>query len=274
MRRALWLVALAGASSAQAQETVANPHVVISLVPEHPAVVPGQPFRVALRFQPEEGWHIYWRNPGQSGIATTVRWTLPAGFRTDSLAWPVPELYDIAGILTHVLHGESVLLTTVTPPLAPASSPARIDAAIHYGICKDVCLPGVAHLSLPLGWARPDSRESRVESREWTAALRAAEARRPRSGGPLVEARVADTMLVLTVRARPGQPLPDTVTFYASDRDVLPAAVRAVVRRGATSVTLRAPLRETPARVRGVLVGGSPSAARPVGWGVEVAVRE
>lgn len=272
MSRALWLAALAAAPSVQAQEIVANPHVVISLVPEHAGVLPGQPFRVALRFQAEAGWHIYWRNPGQAGIATAVRWTLPTGFRTDSIAWPVPELYEIAGILTHVLHGESVLLTTVSPPLVPASSPARIGATIHYGICKEVCLPGEANLNLHLGWVTPGSRESSVVSREWTAVQRTAEARRPRPGGPTVEARVADTVLVLTVRARPGQPLPDTLTFYASDRDVLPGALRAVVRRGASSVTLRAPLRETPTRVRGVLVGGSPGAARPVGWAVDLRV--
>jgi thiol:disulfide interchange protein DsbD len=269
VRRALWLAALAAAPLVQAQEIVANPHVVISLVPEHDGVLPGQPFRVALRFQAEAGWHIYWRNPGQAGIATAVRWTLPTGFRTDSLAWPVPELYEIAGILTHVLHGESVLLTTVTPPLVPASSPARIGATIRYGICKEVCLPGEARLTLPLPWI---SGEQKAERREWRTALQSAQARQPRPGGPTVEARVADTVLVLTVRSRPGQPLPDTLTFYASDRDVLPGALRAVVRRGATSVTLRAPLRETPTRVRGVLVGGNPGAARPVGWAVDLRV--
>ncbi len=141
-----------------------------------------------------------------------------------------------------------------TPPLAPALSPPRIGATVRYGICKEVCLPGEARVTIQLPWSGPDSRESRVESREWRTALQSAEARRPRAGGPTVEARVSDTVLVLTVRARPGQPLPDTLTFYASDREVLPRAVRAGVRRGATSVTLRAPLRETPTPVRGVLV--------------------
>ncbi|HEX9166608.1 MAG TPA: protein-disulfide reductase DsbD domain-containing protein [Gemmatimonadales bacterium] len=273
MRPSLFLVAaLAAAPGAGAQETVANPHVVISLVPEHHAATPGQPLRLALRFQPEPGWHIYWRNPGQAGIATSVAWTVPPGFRTDSLAWPVPELYDIAGILTHVMHGETVLRTTVLVPLVVAASPARIGAEVRYGVCKEVCLPGVARLSLQLGWATPGSRESSVVSREWTAVQQTSEARQPRAGGPAVAVRLADTVLVLTVRAKPGQALPDTLTFYASDRDVATAAVRAVVRRGATTATLRVPLRATPSRVRGVLVGGSPGAARPVGWAVDLRV--
>jgi len=272
VRPALLLAAaLAAAPVAGAQETVANPHVVISLVPEHHAAMPGQPLRLALRFQTEPGWHIYWRNPGQAGIATSVQWTVPPGFRTDSLAWPVPELYDIAGILTHVMHGETVLRTTILVPLVVAASPARIGAEVRYGVCKEVCLPGVARLALQLPWI---SGERKAESREWQAALQTAEARQPRRGGPAVEARLADTVLVLTVRATPGQTLPDTLTFYASDRDVLAGAVRTAVRRGATTVSLRAPLRETPTRIRGVLVGGSASAARPVGWAVDVPVRE
>jgi thiol:disulfide interchange protein DsbD len=265
VKRALLLgAALAAAPGVGAQEMVSRPHVVISLVPARFAMSPGQPLRLAIRFQAEPGWHIYWRNPGQAGIATTIQWTMPSGFTTDSLAWPVPERFEVAGIVTHVLHGESVLTTALLPPLVAAASPARIGAEIRYGICKEVCLPGEARLALSLPWA---SGEQGAESREWRAVQQAAGARRPRAGGPLVEARVAGTELALTVRARPGQPLPDTLTFFASDRDLVPGAISAAVPRGATSITLRAPLRETPRRVRGVLAGGSRA-----GWAVEVKV--
>ena len=273
MRRILAALLVSGGPlAAQQTSTVANPHITISLVPERATFQPGQPLRLAVRFQAEPGWHLYWRNPGQSGIATSVQWHLPQGFRADSVAWPVPELYDIAGVRTHVMHGESVLLTSIIPPIVAASSPVRIGAGIRYGICKEVCLPGTANLVLELAWAN-DSRESRGEWGEWTAALRAAEARRPAAGGPEVRAVLRDTLLVLTVRAAPGQALPDTLTFFATDRGVLAGATRVAVRRGATSATLHAALRESLTRLRGVLVGGSPSAARPVGWAGDLPVR-
>jgi thiol:disulfide interchange protein DsbD len=271
VRRVLAALLVAGGPlAAQQPSTVTNPHLTISLVPARSAVTPGQPLRLAVRLQAEPGWHVYWRNPGQSGIATTVRWTLPRGFRSDSLAWPVPELYDIAGVITHVLHGESVLLTSIVPPATAASSPVRIGAEIRYGVCKEVCLAGSARLGLELAW---DVGQPKAESGAWRASLRGAEARRPLTGGPEVRAVLRDTLLVLTVRAVPGQALPDTLTFFATDRDVLAGAARIGVRHGATSATLLAALRETPSRLRGVLVGGSPSAARPVGWAVDLPVR-
>jgi thiol:disulfide interchange protein DsbD len=263
------------ATPAAAQQQLANPHVVITLAAEVSRVTPGGPFGVAIRFQPDPGWHVYWRNPGASGIGTTVRWVLPAGFRSDSIAWPVPELYDIAGIRTHVLHGDMVLETRVTPPAAVRASPVRIEAEIRYGICQDVCVPGSARIRLDLAWSSVVGRPSSATNPDWRSVMGVAETRRPRTtGGPTVLAVLADSVIRLTIRPGAGQSVPDTVTFFATDRDVLPAAVSAPVRRGAAEAVLRLPLSATPAGpLRGVLVFGNPAARVPVGWPVAVPVR-
>jgi len=44
------------------------------------AIAPGQPFMLGFKFTIAPGWHIYWKNPGDSGLPTEVKLNLPEGF--------------------------------------------------------------------------------------------------------------------------------------------------------------------------------------------------
>jgi DsbC/DsbD-like thiol-disulfide interchange protein len=79
----IWLFALLFASPAAfalSGNTVATDNVKARLVSEVAAVGPGQQFWVALELDIREGWHTYWRNPGDSGEPTKLAWQLPPGF--------------------------------------------------------------------------------------------------------------------------------------------------------------------------------------------------
>jgi len=69
-------LALASALTAAPVKTA---HVEAELVAAKTAIVPGEPSTIALRLAIEKGWHTYWRNPGDSGLPTTLTWKLPAG---------------------------------------------------------------------------------------------------------------------------------------------------------------------------------------------------
>jgi thiol:disulfide interchange protein DsbD len=60
------------------------------LVAEPAAVKAGEPFWVGLRLRVQDHWHVYWRNPGDSGEAPTITWQLPAGFAAGPIVWPTP----------------------------------------------------------------------------------------------------------------------------------------------------------------------------------------
>src|SRR5688572_24248993 len=53
-----------------------GPLVKASLVADQNAVVPGQPFTVAVKLEHAPEWHTYWVNPGGTGLPTTIKWTL------------------------------------------------------------------------------------------------------------------------------------------------------------------------------------------------------
>ena len=42
-------------------------------------VAPGKPVWLGLAIDHQPHWHTYWKNPGDSGLPTTLQWQLPAG---------------------------------------------------------------------------------------------------------------------------------------------------------------------------------------------------
>lgn len=251
-----------GAAQAAGLDLVTRPHVVIQLIPAFRAVAPGLPMEVALRLTLDEEWHVYWQNPGVGGIATTAAWRLPTGFHAGPLRFPVPELQDVSGIRSHIHRGDVVLLTTVTPSPAPRLSPARLVADVRYGICRDVCIPGNARVTVELPWAtRPEPNP------DWAQARALAAARAPRtSGAPAASAVLKDSTAVIRVE---GADLSGPVTFFPSERAVAPAGVTVPARTGRRVVTLSLPLTATPAGpLRGVLTVGA------TGWDVSLPLKQ
>jgi thiol:disulfide interchange protein DsbD len=116
---------------------------------------PGQPFTVALRLKPEAGWHTYWRNPGDSGMATVIDWQLPPGFRSGPILWPAPERFSEGTLTSYGYGGEVVLLTEILPPATAAATgeTVTLTARAEWLICRDICIPQGAEWTLALAVA-------------------------------------------------------------------------------------------------------------------------
>src|SRR5215469_17496841 len=79
------------------QTVVQTDNVRAELLADASAVKPGEPFWVGLRQTIRPKWHTYWKNPGESGLPTEIKWTLPAGVTAEPIVWPTPRLFDIGG---------------------------------------------------------------------------------------------------------------------------------------------------------------------------------
>ena len=127
------------------------------------SVKAGQPFTVGVLLRIEKGWHVYWENPGDSGMATSVKITAPAGWKVDAVQLPVPIKFEQPGNLVGYGYLDRVLITArVTPPAALESSDKfTIAAAASWLCCEKVCIPGSARLELSLaaGDAKPANHE-------------------------------------------------------------------------------------------------------------------
>lgn len=55
-------------------------YVTVTLHPEYTHVTPGQKLRFVVEQSIADEWHTYWKNPGDSGESTRIKWNLPEGF--------------------------------------------------------------------------------------------------------------------------------------------------------------------------------------------------
>ena len=98
----------------------------------------------------DEGWHIYWRNSGDSGLPTHIQWYLPKGFGAGDIQWSYPKRFDYSqGLTGYGYDGEVILLTEIWPPEElPANEEFQINAQVRWLSCEAICIPGIAHLTL------------------------------------------------------------------------------------------------------------------------------
>ncbi len=98
--------------------------------------------RVDLKM--DAGWHTYWRNPGESGIATTIKWDLPRGVTAGEILWPVPEKLPPAEVTTYGYEHEVMLLVPLKLAKNLAPGPLVIKADVSWLECMEQCIPGSA----------------------------------------------------------------------------------------------------------------------------------
>ena len=116
----------------------------------------GKTLWVGLRLVHQPHWHTYWKNPGDSGLATQLQWTLPKGIAAGETAWPTPQKIAI-GTLANFGYEGTVLLPvplTITPAFQPSalSQDLEIRLSASWLVCRQECIPQegnfVVHLPL------------------------------------------------------------------------------------------------------------------------------
>jgi len=209
------LLALPSLALAAESAAVKKGAVGAQLVSDAAAIVPGQPFTVALRLQHDPHWHSYWIAPG-TGYPTSLAWTLPGGFKAGEIQWPTPHIVkDSAGKITgNGYENEAFLLVEITPPatLAPGST-VKLAAVAEWLMCETVCMPGDAQLAItfPVGEAANDAK--------WTGPLAAARAQLPATAtGWAATASHDGAKLTLRLTTKPGTThVPQDLHFFAAD---------------------------------------------------------
>jgi thiol:disulfide interchange protein len=135
---------------ASAQPISAGP-VAAQIVAESTSIQPGRAFMAALHFRMDPDWHIYGKDPGDTGLPTTVSWDLPKGFTVGELMWPTPGKFVSQGSTSYGYEGEVSLLARISPSVdLAAPGKAIIRARVTWLACRIECTPGSADLVLSL----------------------------------------------------------------------------------------------------------------------------
>ncbi len=232
---------------------VSAKHVDVELVADTAAAVPGASFRLGVRFVPEKHWHVYWKNPGDSGEAPRIAWTLPAGLTPGEIEWPTPERIPVGPLVNFGFEGETLLAAPVAVAHDVAAHAALdLRAQAKWLVCnQDECIPGGATLalSLPVGTVAAPAAPAIAEL------FSATHKRLPVASPPTVrvDATAEGDHVQLAVRgvALTGGAPP---FFFAADREALdPSAEQPVAREGDGFLLTLTPRTAAPRTLAGVL---------------------
>lgn len=197
----LLAVAAPSVVAAQTSGPQRTERIEAELVPMSRWAAPGSTAVVAVRQDIEPGWHTYWRNPGDSGGATTLTWRLPEGVRAGDIVWPLPERQRLQGLTNYGYEGDVYLPVPVEIPAGarPGSTVPLAVEALFFVCSDEMCVPETLNLRLDLpvreGAAPPDPQHG--------AAIQRVLAGAPAPAGIEARVRVENGVLTLTAAGGP-----------------------------------------------------------------------
>ena len=130
---------------------VVTDNVSARLVSEAQSVSPGSTFYVTLELDIREGWHTYWRNPGDSGEPTTIDWKLPKGVEASEIHWAFPERQYIGPVANYGYHGVAQHLVEISLPKDwPIGRSVELTADARWLVCEEECIPEKGQVRLSI----------------------------------------------------------------------------------------------------------------------------
>jgi len=114
------------------------------------SVRPGDTVLAGVHLKMDRGWHVYWRNAGESGLPTRIEWTLPAGIRAGEIQWPVPEVFTSGGLTTYVYQGETLLIVPLKVTEKMPRGSVQLRAKVSWLECQEACVPGSGEVEATL----------------------------------------------------------------------------------------------------------------------------
>lgn len=131
-------------SAIAVQEAPTAEQVVVRLISPDRELKPGATIEVDAHFKIVRGWHIYWENPGDSGLATHAKLSTPSGFSVSGPEFPSPERIEAPGTIVEYVHQRDLVLFfhVVVPKDFVKGTPVTFSLAADWLVCKESCMRG------------------------------------------------------------------------------------------------------------------------------------
>jgi DsbC/DsbD-like thiol-disulfide interchange protein len=168
--------------------------VHVSVLMNVSAAKAGDTFLVGVMLKIDPGWHVYWKSPGDSGLATKVTVDVPSGFTAGVVEYPIPTRQELPGDVVNNVYENQVMLVvpiTVAKDVAVGSS-GTITAHVKWLVCQEECVPGSGEGSIAISTASSSEAANVDLFRKWGALIPVADASGV-MGTPTVKASAGGT---------------------------------------------------------------------------------
>jgi thiol:disulfide interchange protein/DsbC/DsbD-like thiol-disulfide interchange protein len=235
---------------------VASDNVKARLVSEVTSLGPGQTAWFALELDIRDGWHTYWRNPGDSGEATKLTWQLPPGFAAGDIVWTTPHSFEVAPLVNYGYAKHAVHMVQITAAKdLKAGAPIDLTAKATWLVCSDVCIPETADLKLQI----PASAQAGGIDAKDAALFAGARSELPSPAPAATSARIEGDQLIISLGKEWGATLSQikSLVFFPYDEGGIEYAAPQKLLRSNDTVQLSMKIGYQPPKpgtLRGVLV--------------------
>jgi thiol:disulfide interchange protein len=183
---------------------------------------PGKTVWVGLQLTHQPQWHTYWKNSGDSGLPTTLVWTLPPGVMAGDIAWPLPQKLPIGNLANYGYEGTVLLAVplTITSDFKPSVMHSDIEVKLkaNWLVCRKECIPeeGEFALRLPIG----------SSTALHGAAFEASSQAQPKALGGDSQIEIVGKILKVSVAGLPATLQGQTLEFFPETPEVIETAAQ------------------------------------------------
>lgn len=208
---------------------------------------------MGVLLSPEPGWHVYWKNPGDSGLPPKFSWKHSGLLTLEAPLWPAPSKIEVGSLVN---YGHDETLISFPAKVSPTAKDGQLEVTVKatWLVCKDECLPGSATMTLPLSVSGSESPEPSTHVDTFAKYISL-------SPSPLERVALAieerEDHVILSVLPLDQQKLPREALFFPEDQGIISnsAPQLSKLEGGSLQLTLtRDSNRTAPVeRIRGVL---------------------
>lgn len=251
---AFLLVPIASLSARAATNAADVDHLHVQMLVPSQTLHRGETAKAGLYFKLESGWHVYWKNAGDSGEPPHVKWTLPHGVEAGPLKFPAPQRLPLGPLMDFGYENEVLFPFELNVAPNAKSGEIKLNAKVDWLVCREVCIPGKAELEVERPIADRGATSSEVEPDAGLYARRSDRLPKPLPSEAKVDFQPTPTGFRLIAQTGQSE---TQASFFPADQDVLdnPAPQRFTHTAGGFTLDLKkdANLSANPARLVGVL---------------------
>lgn len=249
-----------------------KPNISLQLISESDGLTPQAENRLAIVIDHHDGWHTYWRMPGDTGLPTTFSFTKPQDVHLTEPAFPIPERIETSGMTSYGYSSRTILPFEAKIPRFPSGYSANIGVHVEYLACKTVCVPGKADLQIKLPYRPASKLTENAPLIQKAVKLLPEQLDNHHITAVFDEQRLLISIPASEVKVR------EALDFFPLDEDILQHAEKPLFRHtadGSAQLILAlnpqfATQQHQPSALRGVLTGdGGPEAG---GWAIEAVI--
>ena len=222
---------LVGAAHAQspAKTVVSTAQVRAELMAHAPeGADAGKTVWLGLQLTHQKDWHTYWKNSGDSGLPTTLQWSLPSGVTAGDIAWPLPKKIPIGNLANYGFDGTVLLPVplTITPDFKAAAANNTIEVKLkaNWLVCRQECIPEEGEFALTI----PVKGSTAISSAAFTTAWAAQPRPMLDHAGVLPDSsvQIKGNTIELSVQGLPVALRGKTLDFFPEPPEVIETAAR------------------------------------------------